>query len=144
VQVLDRHGIPDGLPFIVDGDGSLTDCELVNTYLLTAWRQRAYDLDSLRSFHAYHLARLLRFVRARRCGESVDLTATIVHPDVSVDDFRHFLPRQAHAGERIAATGHAVAAAPSRPACTRRPIPRSRFHRAPAGLSPAAAAGAAP
>ena len=24
VQVLDRHGIPDGLPFIVDDDGSLT------------------------------------------------------------------------------------------------------------------------
>ncbi|MGB5111754.1 MAG: integrase [Mycobacterium sp.] len=76
VQTLDRHDIPDGLPFIVDDDGSLTSCDRLNTYLLTAWRQRAYDLDSLRSFHAYHLARLLRFVRARRGGELVDLTAT--------------------------------------------------------------------
>ena len=70
VQVLDRHDIPDGLPFIVDDDGSLTGCDRLNTYLLTAWRQRAYDLDSLRSFHAYHLARLLRFVRARHCGNT--------------------------------------------------------------------------
>jgi integrase len=76
VETLDRHEIPDGLPFIVDDDGSLTGCDRLNTYLLTAWRQRAYDLDSLRSFHAYHLARLLRFVRKRRCGELVDLTAT--------------------------------------------------------------------
>lgn len=76
VETLDRHEIPEGLPFIVDDDGSLAGCDRLNTYLLTAWRQRAYDLDSLRSFHAYHLARLLRFVRARRCGELVDLTAT--------------------------------------------------------------------
>ncbi len=76
VEALDRHDIPDGLPFIVDDDGSLTGCERLNTYLLTAWRQRAYDLDSLRSFHAYHFARLLRFVRQRRGGELVDLTAT--------------------------------------------------------------------
>lgn len=76
VQALDRHDIPDGLPFIVDDDGSLIGCDRLNTYLLIAWRQRAYDLDSLRSFHAYHLARLLRFVRARRGGELVDLTAT--------------------------------------------------------------------
>jgi len=71
VESLDRHDIPDGLPFIVDDDGSLTGCDRLNTYLLTAWRQRAYDLDSLRSFHAYHLARLLRFVRARHRGECV-------------------------------------------------------------------------
>lgn len=76
VETLDRHDIPDGLPFIVDDDGSLSGCDRLNTYLLTAWRQRAYDLDSLRGFHAYHLARLLRFVRARRRGELVDLIAT--------------------------------------------------------------------
>lgn len=76
VETLDRHDIPDGLPFIIDEDGSLTGCDRLNTYLHTAWRQRAYDLDSLRGFHAYHLARLLRFVRARRFGELVDLTAT--------------------------------------------------------------------
>lgn len=75
VEKLDRHDIPDGLPFIIDDDGSLNGCDRLNTYLLTAWRQRAYDLDSLRSFHAYHLTRLLRFVRSRRCGELVDLTA---------------------------------------------------------------------
>ncbi|WP_234810602.1 hypothetical protein [Mycolicibacterium fallax] len=50
MQALDRQDIPDGLPFIVDDDGSLTGCDRLNTYLLTAWRQRAYDLDSLRSF----------------------------------------------------------------------------------------------
>jgi integrase len=76
VETLDRHDIPDGLPFIVDDDGSLTGCERLNTYLLIAWRQRAYDLDSLRTFHAYHLARLLRFVRKRRAETHVDLTAT--------------------------------------------------------------------
>lgn len=75
VESLDRHDIPDGRPFIVDDDGSLIGCDRLNTYLLTAWHQRAYDLDSIRSFHAYHLARLLRFVRARH-GECVDLTAT--------------------------------------------------------------------
>jgi hypothetical protein len=36
VQILDRHDIPDGLPFIVDDDGSLTGCDRLNTYLLTA------------------------------------------------------------------------------------------------------------
>ncbi|WP_234798079.1 hypothetical protein [Mycobacteroides chelonae] len=44
VEVLDRHEIPDGLPFIVDDDGSLTGYDRLNTYLLAAWRQRAYDL----------------------------------------------------------------------------------------------------
>jgi hypothetical protein len=88
VEALDRHDIPDGLPFIVDDDGSLTGCARLNTYLLTAWRQRAYDLDSLRSFHAYHLARLLRFVRARRCGECVDLIATTTQDLAAYRDAR--------------------------------------------------------
>ncbi|MBP2453488.1 tyrosine-type recombinase/integrase [Mycolicibacterium lutetiense] len=88
VQTLDRHDIPDGLPFIVDDDGSLTSCDRLNTYLLTAWRQRAYDLDSLRTFHAYHLARLLRFVRARRGGELVDLTATTTEDLTAYRDAR--------------------------------------------------------
>lgn len=88
VQSLDRHDIPDGLPFIVDGDGSLTGCDRLNTYLLTAWRQRAYALDSLRSFHAYHLARLLRFVRQRRGGELVDLTATTTEDLTAYRDAR--------------------------------------------------------
>jgi integrase len=88
VQTLDRHGIPDGLPFVVDDDGSLAGCDRLNTYLLTAWRQRAYDLDSLRSFHAYHLARLLRFVRARRGGEYVDLTGTTTEDLTAYRDAR--------------------------------------------------------
>lgn len=88
VQTLDRHDIPDGLPFIVDDDGSLTGCDRLNTYLLTAWRQRAYDLDSLRTFHAYHLARLLRFVRARRGGELVDLTDTTTEDLTAYRDAR--------------------------------------------------------
>jgi integrase len=88
VVSLDRHDVPDGLPFIVDDDGSLNGCDRLNTYLLSAWRQRAYDLDSLRSFHAYHLARLLRFVRARRCGELVDLTATTTEDLTAYRDAR--------------------------------------------------------
>lgn len=88
MQALDRQDIPDGLPFIVDDDGSLTGCDRLNTYLLTAWRQRAYDLDSLRSFHAYHPARLLRFVRQRRGGELVDLTATTTEDLTAYRDAR--------------------------------------------------------
>ncbi|RFZ19753.1 Tyrosine recombinase XerC [Mycobacterium marinum] len=88
VQTLDRHDIPDGLPFIVDDDGSLTGCDRLNTYLLTAWRQRAYDLDSLRSFHAYHLARLLRFVRQRHCGELIDLTGATTEDLTAYRDAR--------------------------------------------------------
>ncbi|MGV0809838.1 tyrosine-type recombinase/integrase [Mycolicibacterium setense] len=88
VESLDRHDVPDGLPFIVDDDGSLNGCDRLNTYLLTAWRQRAYDLDSLRSFHAYHLARLLRFIRARRCGELVDLTAATTEDLTAYRDAR--------------------------------------------------------
>lgn len=42
VETLDRYDVPDGLPFIVDDDGSLTGCDRLNTYLLTAQRQRAY------------------------------------------------------------------------------------------------------
>jgi hypothetical protein len=30
VEALDRHDIPDGLPFIVDGDGSLSGCDQLN------------------------------------------------------------------------------------------------------------------
>jgi len=88
VQTLDRHDVPDGLPFIIDDDGSLNGCDRLNTYLLTAWRQRAYDLDSLRSFHAYHLTRLLRFVRARRRGELVDLTAATTEDLTAYRDAR--------------------------------------------------------
>lgn len=88
VATLDRHDVPDGLPFIVDVDGSLNGCDRLNTYLLTAWRQRAYDLDSLRTFHTYHLARLLRFVRARRGGELVDLTATTTEDLTAYRDVR--------------------------------------------------------
>lgn len=76
VDALDRHEVPDGFPFVVDDDGTVSACHSLNTYLLTAWRQRAYDLDSLRTFHAYHLSRLLRFVRARHGDERTDLTAT--------------------------------------------------------------------
>jgi len=76
VDALDRHEVPDGFPFVIDDDGLLSGCDRLNSYLMAAWRQRAYDLDSLRTFHAYHLSRLLRFIRARRDGEQVDLTAT--------------------------------------------------------------------
>lgn len=31
VETLDRHDVPDGLPFIVDDDGSLTGCDSLNT-----------------------------------------------------------------------------------------------------------------
>lgn len=88
VDALDRHDVPDGFPFVIDDDGSVASCHRLNAYLLTAWRQRAYDLESLRGFHAYHLARLLRFVRAMHDDERVDLTATTPADLVAYRDAR--------------------------------------------------------
>lgn len=88
VEMLDRCNVPDGLPFVVDDDGSLAGCERLNSYLQIAWNQRAYDLHSLRRFHVYHLSRLLRFVRARRGGECVDLTATTTEDLTAYRDAR--------------------------------------------------------
>lgn len=66
IRLLDRLRIPDGLPFVVEDDGSLDSVSAVNRYLLAAREQGAYSLRSLREFHVYHLLRLLRFVRLRR------------------------------------------------------------------------------
>jgi integrase len=76
--ILDRRGIPDGFPFVVDDDGGMRGCRFVNAYLLEALRQDAYALRGLRNNHLYHLVRLLRFVREGRAagGEEplLDLT----------------------------------------------------------------------
>jgi integrase len=63
VAVLDRLGLPDGFPFVLDDDGRADGCHYLNQYLLDAWAQRAFDLDSMRRFHVYNLARFLRFLR---------------------------------------------------------------------------------
>jgi len=68
--VLDRHRIPNGFPFVIDDDGTTTGCDRLNRYLLDAWGQNAFDLGSMRRFHVYHLARLLRFVRRYRAGQA--------------------------------------------------------------------------
>lgn len=68
--VLDRHRVPDGFPFVVDDDGTMRGCRRLNGYLLDAWGQNAFDLGSMRRFHVYHLARLLRFVRRHRAGQA--------------------------------------------------------------------------
>jgi integrase len=63
VAVFDRLGLPDGFPFVLDDDGRADGCHYLNQYLLDAWAQRAFDLDSMRRFHVYNLARFLRFLR---------------------------------------------------------------------------------
>lgn len=68
--VLERHRIPDGFPCVVDDDGTMAGCRRLNGYLLDAWEQNAFDLGSMRRFHVYHLARLLRFVRRYRAGQA--------------------------------------------------------------------------
>ncbi|SIQ56004.1 hypothetical protein SAMN05421833_102456 [Microbispora rosea] len=62
-QVLDRHSVPDGFPFVFDDDGTMTGCRMLNQYLLDALEQNAFDLGGMRNFYVYHLARLLRFIR---------------------------------------------------------------------------------
>jgi integrase len=68
ICLLDRHGIPDGFPFVVDDDGGMRGCRFVNAYLLQALRQEAYSLRGLKNNHLYHLVRLLRFVRFGRAA----------------------------------------------------------------------------
>lgn len=75
-SALDRHQIPDGFPFVLDDDGTIAGCRHLNQYLLDALGQNAFDLGSMRQFHVYHLARLLRFVRrhrAVRCAETLGI-----------------------------------------------------------------------
>lgn len=68
--VLDRHRIPDGFPLVIDDDGTLAGCRRLNGYLLDALEQNAFDLGSMRRFHVYHLARLLRFLRRHRAAQA--------------------------------------------------------------------------
>jgi integrase len=78
VAVLDRLGVPDGFPFVTDDDGSPLGCLSINTYLFEAWKQRGLDLRSMRRFHIYNLARVLRFIRRERMrlrALEFDLTA---------------------------------------------------------------------
>jgi integrase len=69
-SVLDRHRIPDGFPLVIDDDGTLLGCHRLNQYLLDALDQNGFDLGSMRRFHVYNLARLLRFVRRHRAGQA--------------------------------------------------------------------------
>jgi integrase len=69
--VFDGHGLPDGFPFVIDDDGGLAGCWRLNQYLLDSFAQGAFEVASLRRFHRYHLARLLRFIRLERAGRQV-------------------------------------------------------------------------
>jgi len=74
VELLDRHAIPDGFPFVSDDDGTMRGCRFLNSYLIAALEQDAYALDNLKNNHLYHLVRFLRFVRRRRAETATGLT----------------------------------------------------------------------
>ncbi|KUG55498.1 hypothetical protein AVL61_05025 [Kocuria rosea subsp. polaris] len=65
LEVLDRHGLPDGYPFVLDDDGTADGCRYLNRYLLEAWQQRGLTLDTMRKTHIRFLTRFLRFIRVR-------------------------------------------------------------------------------
>lgn len=87
--VLDRHAIPDGFPLVIDDVGTLAGCRSINQYLLDALDQNGFDLGSMRHFHVYNLARLLRFLRRRRAALAA------VEAGVDVEDWlrEHGEPR---------------------------------------------------
>jgi hypothetical protein len=62
-QTLDREGVPDGYPFVIERNGSFDGCVLVNQYFLEALLQDGLDVRSMSRFHVYNLSRCLRFVR---------------------------------------------------------------------------------
>jgi integrase len=66
VAVLDRENVPDGLPIYLDDDGTMIGTRRLNDYLLAAHRVGRVQLASVRDAHSYHLARCVRFIRARR------------------------------------------------------------------------------
>ena len=69
-EVLDRHRIPDGFPLVIDDDGTLSGSRSLNQYLLDALDQNGFDVGSMRRFHVYNLARLLRFLRRHRATQA--------------------------------------------------------------------------
>lgn len=73
IETLDLFSIPDGFPFITNDDGSFTGVERLNQWLLDAHEQGAYDMDSLKGHHLYHLGRLLRFIRRSRAQARADV-----------------------------------------------------------------------
>ena len=66
VATLDARDVPDGLPVYLEEDGSMTGTRRMNEHLLAAHRVGRIKLASITNMHSYHLARCLRFVRARR------------------------------------------------------------------------------
>lgn len=65
LEVLDRYGLPDGYPFILDDDGTADGCLHLNWYLLDAWQQRGLSLETMRKTHTRVLTGFLRFLRVR-------------------------------------------------------------------------------
>lgn len=65
LDVLDKYGLPDGYPFVLDDDGTADGCRYLNRYLLEAWQQRGLTLDTMRKTHIRFLTSFLRFLRAR-------------------------------------------------------------------------------
>lgn len=78
VTMLERLGVPDGMPFLIDDGGSLASCASVNNYLLDAVRQGGLDLRAVSRTHSYTLARALRFIRLNRAaGEAREADVTV-------------------------------------------------------------------
>src|SRR5260370_3555464 len=66
IEILDRHGVRDGFPFVVDDDGGMRGCRFVSAYLVAALREDASGLGGLKNNPVFHLVRLLQFVRGGR------------------------------------------------------------------------------
>jgi integrase len=75
IEFFDREGLPDGHPFVVGADASMTGTEHLNRYLLAAHRNGAYNPRSLSTFHATKLTAFLRWLWDRH-GEPIELTVT--------------------------------------------------------------------
>lgn len=75
---LDAHGVPDGLPFLVDDNGAFAGVWSINAYLLDAYGQNGLDLGSMGRSHVYNLARPLRFLRLLRAQDAASRDGTEV------------------------------------------------------------------
>lgn len=84
LRVLDRYGLPDGYPFVLEDDGSIRGCRHLNLYLLDAWGQRGLSLETIRKTQFRFLIRFLLFLRARHL--STDSPNSPPHHSVHWDE----------------------------------------------------------
>ena len=90
-RMLNHQSVPDGLPFLIEDDGSFTGVWSINHYLRDAQRQQGLDLGAMKRSHVYNLARPTRFIRQARAlvaagNAGIDLDAWLeVHSMPKVD-----------------------------------------------------------